>query len=107
MFTLQQKQTVKAYLEKSQQEGVVCTYDILPRLDKEIAQQIKSVSMSEEGKRKAREKKNTEKQVPEKLKPTSKKCPECGSKQWYPVRREGVEYMGCRDCRFSKLIGGE
>lgn len=32
------------------------------------------------------------------------KCPECGSKEWYPRNVDGVAYYGCKSCRYSRML---
>jgi DNA-directed RNA polymerase subunit RPC12/RpoP len=32
-------------------------------------------------------------------------CPKCGSKHWSTdVKREGITYDACRDCRYSRVV---
>lgn len=33
------------------------------------------------------------------------RCPECNSPEWYPGSADGVVYLACRVCRYSRVVG--
>lgn len=106
-FNLRILQTFLALLNAFVSQGYTDIRAVQESVQREIERRAKRPrKMSIQARREARKRKRERQgDFDPSLAVDKRVCPECGSKQWYPVRREGIEYVGCRDCRFSQLIG--